>query len=287
MNKIPVHKASLLYPGEIAVLRGSRDIDRFPAVDYAHRDDYYVFIFLEKGYVKFMIDFAEYELADAAALCIQPGQVHLCLECTDICGWFLMVDAMFVNDEHKSVFEKLSFLKSKPELNDDNILDLKYCIAAMNRRLKNGERFAENSIVGSLLSAYIGMVAEIYRKGLPASANSRHGVITSQFKALLSANYKTVKSPSQYASLLNISPAYLNEAVKNTAGMSVSLCIRAEIVMQAKRLLFHTRMSVKEIALELGYDDCAYFIRLFTKTSSLSPVQFRQKAESGKRKEIP
>lgn len=184
---------------------------------------------------------------------------------------------MFVNDEYKGVFEKFSFAGTRPELDKDNILDLKYCVTAIRRRLENGERFAENGIIRALLSAYIGMIAEIYHKGLPASINSRCGVITSQFKALLSANYRTIKSPSQYASLLNISPVYLNEAVKKTAGMNVSLCIRAETMMQAKRLLFYTRMSVKEIALELGYDDCTYFTRLFTKTSALSPVQFRKK----------
>jgi YesN/AraC family two-component response regulator len=77
--------------------------------------------------------------------------------------------------------------------------------------------------------------------------------------------------------LLNISPVYLNEAVRKTTGMNVRQCIQNEIITQAKRLLFYTRMSVKEIAIELGYEDYAYFTRLFTKVSALSPVQFRKK----------
>ncbi|HAR37126.1 MAG TPA: AraC family transcriptional regulator, partial [Porphyromonadaceae bacterium] len=70
---------------------------------------------------------------------------------------------------------------------------------------------------------------------------------------------------------------YLYEAVKQTTGQSVSHYIHNEIVIQAKRLLFYTDRSVKEIALELGYEDYAYFTRLFTKTSKLSPTQFRKK----------
>jgi AraC-like DNA-binding protein len=34
-------------------------------------------------------------------------------------------------------------------------------------------------------------------------------------------------------------------------------------------------MSIKEIAFELGYDDPAYFTRLFTKLSGMSPTLFR------------
>jgi len=86
-----------------------------------------------------------------------------------------------------------------------------------------------------------------------------------------------MKSPSQYASKLNISPVYLNEAVKKTTGQTVSDYIQREIMTHAKRLLFYTNLSIKEIALELGYEDWAYFTRLFTKTSAISPRQFRKK----------
>ncbi|MDR2563895.1 MAG: AraC family transcriptional regulator [Prevotellaceae bacterium] len=274
---IPVHKANQLYPGEIAVLRNHCEAEQLPIINYAHRDDYYVFIFMEKGEVKFMIDFAELQASGAGVLCILPGQVHLPLERTDLQGWFLAVDAMLISDENKSTFEKVSFLKHQPKLTADNVCELKYCAETMWRRLQRGEQFTKNSVVKSLLLTYIDMIAEIHQKGLPAEANDRCGVITSQFKTLLSTNYKTVKSPSQYAQQLNLSPVYLNEAVKKTTGLNVSDCIRKEIVTQAKRLLFYTDMCVKEIALELGYHDYAYFSRMFTRSSTLSPVQFRRK----------
>ncbi|MDR2692005.1 MAG: hypothetical protein LBB73_06895, partial [Dysgonamonadaceae bacterium] len=129
LNRIPIHKASRLYPGEIAILRDSGTV-QFPVIDYAHRDDYYVFLFMEKGYARMLLDFTEYECAGATVLCILPGQVHEPLEQKDICCWFLAVDAVFVSSEYKSVFEKLSFVENMPELNDDNIFDLKYCVTA-------------------------------------------------------------------------------------------------------------------------------------------------------------
>ncbi|MCD8194276.1 MAG: helix-turn-helix domain-containing protein [Tannerellaceae bacterium] len=53
--------------------------------------------------------------------------------------------------------------------------------------------------------------------------------------------------------------------------------IQYEIILQAKRLLYYTTMNIKEIAHTLGYEDHAYFTRLFTKVADMSPGQFRKK----------
>jgi AraC-like DNA-binding protein len=80
-----------------------------------------------------------------------------------------------------------------------------------------------------------------------------------------------------YAGSLNISTPYLNECVKTTTGYSVSWHIQQRVVLEAKRLLYHSDKSIKEIAGELGYDDYSYFTRLFVKVSGLTPVAFRNK----------
>jgi AraC-like DNA-binding protein len=274
-NEIHTHKTDQSFC--MAFLRHVSEEEQLPVVDYAHRDDYYLFLFIERGAGKGIVDFEEYALSERSVYCILPGQVHFPVGNINICGWILAVDSMMVKDEHKKVFEKISFVKSEVKLDDDTINDLKSCVSMLHKRLLSANRPAERDIVHSLLSAYIGIIAEIYQKGFPVSINNRAATITSRFKSLLSAHYKSLKRPSQYASRMSISSVYLNEAVKKTTGLAVSDCIRNEIVIQAKRLLFYTSMSVKEIALELGYDDYAYFTRLFTRASALSPTQFRKK----------
>ncbi len=61
-----------------------------------------------------------------------------------------------------------------------------------------------------------------------------------------------MKSPSQYAAALNISPAWLNEVVKETTGFPVSHWIHQEIILEIKRMLYYTGNTVKEIAHLLG-----------------------------------
>jgi AraC-like DNA-binding protein len=278
MNRIPTHKASEQLSGEMASLWYVLEQDSIPAIGYAHRDDYYIFIFLEKGSAKLLVDFEEQEISENMVFCILPGQVHgfpFGNDYTNVRGWFLMTDSVLVNDEYKEIFEKGSFVKSKIKLTDAEVNDLKQCISIINRRLNSGQQAVGQNVVHTLISSYIGMVAEVYQRGFPVSVNNRLAAITALFKSLLSANYQSLKRPSEYASRLNLSPAYLNEAVKKTTGLSVGDCIRDEIVLQAKRLLFYTNLNVKEIAYALGYDDYAYFTRLFSKSAGVSPTQFR------------
>ncbi|MDQ0595042.1 AraC-like DNA-binding protein [Chryseobacterium ginsenosidimutans] len=75
--------------------------------------------------------------------------------------------------------------------------------------------------------------------------------------------------------MLNITPSYLNESVKSTTGFTVSFWIQQTIMTEAKRLLYATDDSVKEIAYRLGFDDHAYFNRYFSKAEGKTPLQCR------------
>lgn len=76
--------------------------------------------------------------------------------------------------------------------------------------------------------------------------------------------------------MLNISEVYLNEAIRAMTGMNTGSFIRAQVVLNAKRLLVHTSRTVSEIAASLGYDDVSYFSRLFKREAGMTPTDFRK-----------
>lgn len=279
MNTIPTRKSSEHFPGEIARMRyfSEENPHQSPPDLHAHRDEYYVFLLIEEGGGKVLIDFEEREITRKSVFCILPGQVHL--PGTDIRGrgWFLAVDCMAVRDEYKEIFEKSVPAGNSINPDEGVMNDLRNCASVIYNRLKSGNGTIGQYILQDLLSSYIGLIAESYQEKFPAITNKRSAIITHEFKSLLSVNYRSMKRPSQYAAAMNISAVYLYEVIKGTTGQNVGDYIRNEIVLQAKRLLFYTSMSIKEIALELGYEDWAYFTRLFTKVSKLSPTQFRKK----------
>jgi AraC-like DNA-binding protein len=222
------------------------------------------------------VDFKEIEFSDSTVFCTIPGQVHSIISLSNIKGWVLAVDVVFVKNEYKEIFNKLHFLNSKPQLSKKEADELLQCISLVNKKYALNNEPIIQSVLFDLVSSFIGMIAEIYQKGFPAIKSNRLLEITSQFKTILSANYQTMKRPNQYASEIKISPVYLNEAVKSTTGLSVRDCIQNEIILQAKRLLYYTDLTIKEISIKLGYDDWAYFTRVFTKSTNLTPSQFRK-----------
>ena len=125
-------------------------------------------------------------------------------------------------------------------------------------------------MVGLVISQYMEQVK-------PLDKLSRMEVVAKTFREALERHFITAKRPAEYAAQLNISAPYLNECVKATTGHPVSYHIQQRVVLEAKRLLYHSDASVKEIAGELGYDDYPYFSRLFTKVAGMSALAFRNK----------
>jgi AraC-like DNA-binding protein len=99
---------------------------------------------------------------------------------------------------------------------------------------------------------------------------------TRTFSQLVEWHYTKHHTVADYADLLNISPKALNKRITRYSNTSPNDIIKNRIIMEAKRLLVHTNLSVKEIGYKLGYDDPSYFIRLFTKQAETSPQHFRQ-----------
>lgn len=110
--------------------------------------------------------------------------------------------------------------------------------------------------------------------------------IANHFRKLIKDNLKQTKLVKDYADLLNIPVKSLNEICNSIYGMPPKKVITEEIVIESKRLLRYTNMSIKEIAFELSFLDPSNFIRFFTNAAGMSPTNYRTQFEE-KRVYIP
>lgn len=75
--------------------------------------------------------------------------------------------------------------------------------------------------------------------------------------------------------MLHITPKALAKITKNHFNKTVTHLISERIIIEAKRELYLTNKTVKEIAYELGYDDEHYFSRFFKNNATISPQIYR------------
>jgi AraC-like DNA-binding protein len=104
---------------------------------------------------------------------------------------------------------------------------------------------------------------------------------TRLFDRLVEQHFRTHHTVAAYAKMLHITPKALTKRFGKCGKCTPSEVIRKRIVLEAKRMLVHTALNVKEIGYKLGYEDPCYFIRFFTKQVSMAPQTFRRYFQSG------
>ncbi|MDO6432311.1 helix-turn-helix transcriptional regulator [Flavitalea sp. BT771] len=245
-----------------------------------HRDDHYIFLLQETGTCKCMVDFNHFIMEGNSIFFILPGQVHRYVEASGTTsGWFLALDAGLIPDMFRAVLEDPLPMRRPLPLCAEELETLSQCLQLLFdvSRKEPASPYYKQAAYG-LVSSFTAMIAALYSVQPDAGGGPppRPVMITQAFRRLLLHQFKVCKSPMEYAAALNLSLSYLNEAVKATTGLSVSNMIHYEVMLEAKRLLYHSSCSVKEIAHELGYEDHTYFSRLFKKTVGVTPGEFRR-----------
>ncbi|ANH80508.1 hypothetical protein A8C56_05445 [Niabella ginsenosidivorans] len=101
------------------------------------------------------------------------------------------------------------------------------------------------------------------------------GSASYKFHSLVEKHFTTQKSVAFYARHLHITPNYLGIICRKQYGMSALEFIQERVLLEAKRLLHSSGMSIKEIAFHLGFPNPAYFGYFFKKKTSLTPKEYK------------
>ncbi len=108
-----------------------------------------------------------------------------------------------------------------------------------------------------------------------AVAVGRYRQVVARFREVIEGAFRDGWSLAEYASALNVSESRLRNACLRVTEQSPMQLVNARVLLEAKRQLRYTSMSVSEIAYALGFDDPAYFTRFFSQRTGRSPRTFR------------
>ena len=250
---------------------------QYEVATQSHRDEGHTFHIVQKGTVVIEVDFQQYTIAAPTVVYMHPNQVHRILEFIDVTVCSLSITNEHVNPVYLTFLEEIAPAKPLALTKESytNIFDT--CALCLHLSTQKSNRLY-HLVLKDSCNILVALVTSAFLNQQKSSGNlSRFELIAKSFKSLLDKNYCTIKRPAEYAKRLHISTPYLNESIKNATGLPVSQHIRDRIILEAKRMLYHTNKSVKEIALDLGYEDYPYFSRVFTKAAGMSALAFRNK----------
>nr|WP_272490652.1 helix-turn-helix domain-containing protein [Mesobacterium pallidum] len=144
-----------------------------------------------------------------------------------------------------------------------------------------GRRMA---IRGAFLSILVALfrLAETLGASEPARRDRDFELVT-RYRAALEDHFRDQKSLAFYARELGASTQRLNAACKARAGRTASEVLYDRILVEAKRCLLYTEMTVAEIGHAIGYDDPAYFNRFFSQRVGRPPGTYRAEAATTRR----
>lgn len=130
----------------------------------------------------------------------------------------------------------------------------------------------------SILKRIIILCARKLTKEVGISSVKREADILREFKFLVENYFSKHHDVAFYASKLNKSPKTLSNLFSSICDRTPMDIIHERIMVHARRQIYHTTKSIKEIAYDLGYEDIQTFSRFFKNKEGLSPNQYREKS---------
>ena len=94
---------------------------------------------------------------------------------------------------------------------------------------------------------------------------------------MLENEYTNTRSSRAYAAKLYISYKFLNDIVKHLTGKTVKAFIDDFVIVEIKRYLVSTSLSINEIGYRTGFEEPANMVKFFKKRVGTTPLRFRQR----------
>ncbi len=270
----PAHFPDTLHCESIA--SRSRQLDWKIAPHRHHQ--LHQFFLLESGGGSIAMDGQTYELTPPVAITIPLLTVHGFQFQRETQGWVITVPQQVLDE----------VLKSTPDLGEElstpAVVLATPEITASIMRIDREHSHPRKSRRG-YLTHLVGILAIDFARALEQNRfelqkkGSTEKTHLQTFLALLEERFVECHNAGGYAAAIGITTQHLNRLCRQVTGRTTSDLIQERLMLEARRSLAYTRMTVSEVAYSLGFADPAHFSRLFRKNMGLSPNAFRQNLE--------
>ena len=261
------------------------DANRHFSVKYPHRHDFFEVLYLSKGSGFHIIDGNKYEIQPPCVFFMSPGQAHKIEFSSDIEGYIFIFTSEFylINQTNQNRLIEFPFFFTIRQENRPLILESKQDVQFLETlfskgiaEVEKGDKFSVD-LLRSVLDLILTSCTVLYKSDENLLPKGRGNIVVKKFLQLVEENYQNNLTVNEYAYKLSVTPNHLTQTVNQLTGKTSSQIIKAKQVLEIKRLLVHTNLSVTEIAGRLNFPDQSYFTRFFKRETGISPLQYRVK----------
>jgi len=259
--------------------------------DHLQRNNYYSLIWVKEGIGKLKTNFSEYNFEKNSLFSFAPYQPFM-LSCTSVKGVAIYFHSdFFCIHKHQTevtcngvlfnnIYQKPFFLV------DEELEDMLDKVIGQIKTEIQRPGLAQYELLISFMKIFLISAsrakAQQQPESIPLSTTRKEPFILQNLKEAIEKDFRSKHTPQDYAILLNISSNALARIAKTHFNKTLTNLITERIIIEAKRELYLTNKSVKEVAYELGYDDEYYFSRFFKKNVNISPQAYRETVGFGK-----
>ncbi|KQO24888.1 helix-turn-helix domain-containing protein [Flavobacterium aquidurense] len=257
------------------------DLEKFMFSDLnAHSHNYYILSFLYEGSVAHLSDFEHELVSSPAVLMLDIDHVHTHPDISDCKIVSIAFSTNFISDQQQTFLQKVSQVFSRPFINisSEELNQLDEIIKIIARESLNDKKDYE--LLKALLNVLIVKCLRL-SETYPITDQNKNGIY-SNFKTLLKANFQKQHQVKFYADRLNVSTRILTQYIRSSTFKTPKQLIDEHLLLEAKRLLYWSNASSKEIAWQLGFETDSYFNRFFKKHIGKTPKEFHRKHYEGK-----
>lgn len=243
----------------------------------AHRHQYNELFFFDNGEGEHMIDFTTHKIKSKSVHSVVSNKVHLVNRSKDSFGYVLFFkNDFFQSDILKSNYAFLIECESI-ELQPQVFAQLIDVIESIEQELEE-----DGMMKNEVIEAQLHLILMKLKQSVKQDSESKYSNLTDSslyksFYLSLEQDYKSERTVKYYADALNMSTSVLNKGLITATGKSTAKLIQERLLLESKRLLFHSSMSVKEIGFELNFTDSAHFAHFFKKYTSKTPSEYRER----------
>lgn len=258
---------------EVKDLRFAKELPKL--LGQPHKATFYQIIWITDGEAIFRIDFRDITIQSNEILIISAGQVCEFDTKSNYSGkLILFTGAFFTMTELDSNFLHTAEILNPVSLNKTVFICPQLTgnlTALLDEELKHSVDKFQAGIAQSFLRV---LLLETERQ-LAANPSSLSNNIGRKFYNAVEQHFKENRNTEFYVNLLGVNEKALSKEVKALTGNTPKIYIDSRIILEAKRLLSYSNLSIKEVGFELGFDEPTNFNKYFRKHTGITPTQFR------------